>query len=122
MSRLKTSFETDGFYSPISVIETETANSYRKILESVEQRIGLLNYRYKIHTALDIAYKLGTNKKLLDKIEELLGPNILLYSSSFVIKEPQSKNHISWHQDLTYWGFNDDKQVAAWVALSYATQ
>jgi hypothetical protein len=122
MSRLKTSFETDGFYSPISVIETETANSYRKILESVEQKIGLLNYRYKIHTALDIAYKLGTNKKLLDKIEELLGPNILLYSSSFVIKEPQSNTHISWHQDLTYWGFNDDKQVAAWVALSDATQ
>ncbi len=53
MSQLKTKFETDGFYSPISVIDAETANSYREILESVEQRIGLLNYRYKIHTALD---------------------------------------------------------------------
>ena len=81
-----------------------------------------LNYRYKIHTALDIAFKLATNKKILDKVEELLGPNILLYSSSFVIKEPNTKTHISWHQDLTYWGFNDDKQVAAWVALSDATE
>ena len=122
MSQLKASFEADGFFSPVSVVDRETANSYRKILESVEQKIGFLNYRYKIHTALDIAYQLGKNVKLLDKVEELLGPNILLYSTSFVIKEPNSKSHISWHQDLTYWGFNDDKQVAAWVALSDATK
>ena len=122
MSQLKTKFETDGFYAPISVIDAETSDAYRKILESVEQRIGLLNYRYKIHTALDIAYKLGTNNKLLDKIEEILGPNILLYNTSFVIKEPKSKTHISWHQDLTYWGFSDNRQVAAWVALSDATE
>jgi ectoine hydroxylase-related dioxygenase (phytanoyl-CoA dioxygenase family) len=62
------------------------------------------------------------NKTLLDSVEDLLGPNILLYNTAFVIKEPQSDAHVSWHQDLTYWGFNDDKQVAAWIALSDATQ
>ena len=69
MSQLKVSFEADGFFSPVSVVDRETVNSYRKILESVEQKIGLLNYHYKIHTALDIAYQLGKNEKLLDKVE-----------------------------------------------------
>ena len=122
MSQLKTKFEMDGFYSPVSVIDTKTALSYRKTLEKVEKKIGLLNYRFKIHTALNIAYKLGTNDRLLDQVEELLGPNILLYSTSFVFKEPKSKAHISWHQDLTYWGFNDDKQIAAWIALTDVTE
>ena len=36
MSQLKVSFEADGFFSPVSVVDRETANSYRKILESIE--------------------------------------------------------------------------------------
>ena len=122
LQSLKSQFKKDGFFSPLRLIDKSTASSYREILETVEQKTGPLNYRYKIHNVLDIAYKLATNKELLDSVEALLGPNILLYNTSFVIKEPHSKTHISWHQDLTYWGFNDDKQVAAWIALSDATE
>ena len=122
MQSLKSQFEEDGYFSPLRLFDKSTALSYREILETVEQKTGSLNYRYKIHTVLDIAYKIATNKELLDSVEALLGPNILLYNTSFVIKEPNSKAHISWHQDLTYWGFNDDKQVAAWIALSDATE
>ena len=122
LQSFKSQFEKDGFFSPLRLIDKSTASSYREILETVEQKTGSLNYRYKIHTVLEIAYKLASNKKLLDSVETLLGPNILLYNTSFVIKEPHSKTYISWHQDLTYWGFNDDKQVAAWIALSDATE
>ena len=32
-----------------------------------------------------------------------------------------TNTHVSWHQDLTYWGFDDnEKQVSAWIALSNA--
>jgi hypothetical protein len=122
LQSLKSQFEEDGYFSPLRLFDKSTALSYREILETVEQKTGSLNYRYKIHTVVEIAYKLATNKELLDSVEALLGPNILLYNTSFVIKEPHSKTHISWHQDLTYWGFNDDKQVAAWIALSDATE
>jgi len=122
LQSLKSQFEEDGYFSPLRLFDKSTALSYREILETVEQKTGSLNYRYKIHTVVEMAYKLATNKELLDSVEALLGPNILLYNTSFVIKEPHSKAHISWHQDLTYWGFNDDKQVAAWIALSDATE
>ena len=122
LQSLKSQFEEDGFFSPLCLFDKSTALSYRGILETVEQKTGSLNYRYKIHTVVEMAYKLASNKELLDSVEALLGPNILLYNTSFVIKEPHSKAHISWNQDLTYWGFNDDKQVAAWIALSDATE
>jgi ectoine hydroxylase-related dioxygenase (phytanoyl-CoA dioxygenase family) len=118
MQTLKTQFEVDGFYSPLRLINTKQANCYRDQLETIEKVTGSLHYRFKIHTALKMAYELATNNTLLDAVETLLGPNILLYNATFVIKEPRTNAHVSWHQDLTYWGFNDDKEVAAWVALS----
>ena len=92
MGSLKEEYEKNGFYSPISIIDRSLAREYRNILEKTESNIELLNYRYKIHTALDFAYQLAINEKLLDKIESLIGPNILLYNTSFVIKEPTLKH------------------------------
>ena len=122
MQTLKSQFEADGYYAPLRLINTKRAELYRQQLEVIEQRVGSLHYRFKIHTTMAMAYELAINKTLLDSVEDLLGSNILLYNTAFVIKEPQSDAHVSWHQDLTYWGFNDDKQVAAWIALSDATQ
>ncbi len=121
MQTLKSQFEADGLFSPLRLMSTEKALSYRQSLENIEQKTGSLHYRFKIHTVLSMAYELAINKSLLDCVETLLGPNILLYNATFIIKEPHSDAHVSWHQDLTYWGFNDDKQVSAWIALSDAT-
>jgi len=54
-------------------------------------------------------------------VESLIGPDILLYSVAYIIKEPHTASHVSWHQDLTYWGLSSDAQVSAWLALSPAT-
>jgi len=118
---LKSQFEADGYYAPLRLIDTEKALSYRQSFEAIERNTGSLHYRFKIHTALSMVYELAINKTLLDSVESLLGPNILLYNATFIIKEPHSDAHVSWHQDLTYWGFNDDKQVSAWIAISDAT-
>jgi ectoine hydroxylase-related dioxygenase (phytanoyl-CoA dioxygenase family) len=122
MHTFKSQFEADGFFSPLRLVNTEEAGAYRATLENIERIVGPLHYRFKIHTVLAMAHELATNKMLLDSVEEILGPNILLYNATFIIKEPHTEAHVSWHQDLTYWGFNKDKQVAAWVALSNATE
>lgn len=46
----------------------------------------------------------------------------MLYNVTYIIKEPHSKSHVSWHQDLTYWGFDSDDQISVWLALSPATE
>ncbi len=121
MRTIKSQFEVDGFYAPLRLVGAGEALSYRQSLETIEREVGSLHYQFKIHTAVAMAYELAINKTLLDSVEDLLGPNILLYNATFIIKEPRSDAHVSWHQDLTYWGFNDDKQVSAWIALSDAT-
>ena len=56
--------------------------------------------------------------KMTDVIEDLLGPDILLYTSRFFIKEPHTETIAAWHQDSTYFGLRPFDHVTAWVALS----
>ena len=116
-------YRRDGVVSPIPVITPEEAAAHRARLEAAEAELGPLHYIDKVHTVLTSPFELATHPTVLDCVEEFIGPNILLYNSTFIIKEPGSEAKVSWHQDLTYWGFeDDDAQVAMWFALAPATE
>tara|TARA_Y100000590_G_scaffold426162_1_gene534929 strand:- start:291 stop:1070 length:780 start_codon:yes stop_codon:yes gene_type:complete len=118
---MKDFYTSNGFYSPLRVITEKQAKLYRNKLESVESKLGPLHYTVKIFTVMKWVFDIAKNKIILDFVEQLIGKNILLYNTTFIIKEPKTKTHVSWHQDLTYWGFNNnEKQVSAWLALSIA--
>ncbi len=120
---MKEEYKENGFYSPLVLFSLEQAKIYRNYLEEVENKIGPLHYFAKTYTMMRWVYEIATNKILLDFVEDLIGENILLYNATFIIKEPMTQTHVSWHQDLTYWGFDDnEKQVSAWIALSNADE
>ena len=58
--------------------------------------------------------------RILDTVESLIGPDILVYTSTFFIKEANSPTFAAWHQDATYFGLDPHEQVTAWVALTEA--
>ena len=111
----------DGFIAGAPVLSAHAAAHHRQILEDTEAQVGALHYHSKVHTILRSPYELATHPTLLDLVEEILGPDILLYNVTYVIKEPATPAFVSWHQDLTYWGFDGDEQVSAWLALSVAS-
>ena len=43
-------------------------------------------------------FELATHPKALDIVEALIGPMIPLFDATYVIKEPQTKTHVSWRQ------------------------
>ena len=110
-----------GFLSPIDILTTEEAAHHRGCMEAAERRIGSLHYKIKIHTILRSPLMLATEPRVLDVVEGLIGPDILLHSATYIVKEAGSEARVSWHQDLTYWGFSGDDQVSMWLALSPAT-
>jgi non-haem Fe2+, alpha-ketoglutarate-dependent halogenase len=55
---------------------------------------------------------------ILDAVEDILGPNLLVWSTSFFIKGARDPSYVSWHQDSTYWGLSHPDVVTAWLALS----
>jgi hypothetical protein len=76
-------------------------------------------YRHKPHLVYAWAQELIRHPNILDAIEDVIGPDILVWESVFFTKEPQTEEYISWHQDITYWGLEAEGDVVtAWVALS----
>ena len=118
---MKEFYDQNGYFSPLKIYNAKEANFFRNKLEKSEKKLGKLHYIVKTYTIMKWVYEIATNKILLDFVEEIIGKNILLYNATFIIKESNTKTHVSWHQDLTYWGFdNNENQVSAWLALSKA--
>ena len=121
MNDLAETYRRDGVIS-VRVVSEADAARHRAALEHGEAQLGPLHYLDKVHTVMMSPYELATHPAVLDVVESLIGPDILLYNSTYIIKEPGSDAFVAWHQDLTYWGLEDpDAQVSMWLALSPAT-
>lgn len=116
-------FEEQGYYAPVRVLtEAETA-TIRRRLEDHESRDGALigPLRHKSHLLFTWLDELIRTPRILDAVEDLIGPNILCWGTTFFIKEPHDPSYVSWHQDSTYWGLDPADIVTAWVAISAST-
>lgn len=115
-------WDSKGYVSPVRILDDTGAASHRARMEAAEAEIGPLHYKSKAHTILSSALELATDSRVLDVVESLIGPDILLYNVTYIVKEAHTASHVSWHQDLTFWGLSDDAQVSMWLALSPATE
>ncbi len=81
---------------------------------------GGLRWRSASYVFLPWVDALVRHPKILDAVEDLIGPDILVYTATWFIKEPDSPAFAAWHQDATYFGLTPHEHVTAWVALSDA--
>jgi ectoine hydroxylase-related dioxygenase (phytanoyl-CoA dioxygenase family) len=114
-------YQQQGYLSPIDVIDSSAAAAHRRALEQAEARLGPVHYLAKMHTVMTSPAELASHPAILDVVEQLIGPDILVYNVTYIIKEANTATHVSWHQDLTYWGLSSDDQVSLWLALSDAS-
>jgi hypothetical protein len=120
----------DGYLFPIEVMPAAEAQALRAELEEIEAHwldaglpLPLATYkRVNAHCVLPLAHRIGSDPRILDVVEGILGPDIMIYAVEFFIKEPNTRQIVSMHQDLTYWGLGAvDGLVTAWLSLSPAT-
>jgi non-haem Fe2+, alpha-ketoglutarate-dependent halogenase len=113
-------YHEQGYYSPVRVMPRGEAEALRGKLETFEAGAGVLagKLRHKSHLLFTWLNELIRHPRILDAVEDVLGPNILCWGSSFFIKEPRNPAFVSWHQDSTYWGLDPADVITAWVALS----
>ena len=59
--------------------------------------------------------------RILDAVEAVLGPNLILIFSSVFIKLPHDPTQVAWHQDNTYWpSVHGTDVVTLWLAIDDA--
>ena len=120
-------YHRDGFIKAIRAFSSGEAAEIRSAIESIERKyssgqlaLGLEHYfRVNGHVAIPLLARVARTKSVLDAIESVLGPNLMVWSCEMFIKEAKSEKIVSWHQDLAYWGMGgSDLQASAWIAFS----
>ena len=84
--------------------------------KSVEDEISKL---FRIHSKG--VFNDFIHKKLLgDILEDILGPDVDCFLSQYIFKNPGAWGQ-PWHQDSSYFPFDREPQVGAWLATTEAT-
>jgi hypothetical protein len=120
-------YQREGYLFPIDCLTPDEVRHYRGSLEGFEREqgdtFGKLPdlVRSKSHLLFTWMAELVRHPKVLDAVESIIGPNILIYHLTSWLKEPNEPSHVSWHQDGTYFGLEPPEQITAWIALTDST-
>jgi len=118
-------FASDGYLTPIDLFDRDEVARYRQRLRDYETQTGgpiTGAARSKTHLLFTWVDEMMRDRRVVDLVEDLIGPDILCWNTLFWIKQAGSASFVSWHQDARYWGLSTDQLVTVWVALSDASE
>jgi non-haem Fe2+, alpha-ketoglutarate-dependent halogenase len=122
------SFHHDGFLYPIPALSADEIAYFVAGVERLESELGCpvaeADVKWRSHGYVHSPWfnELIRHPRILDAVEDLIGPDILAWTSTFFIKESGSKTFVAWHQDGVFFGLEPHEQVCAWVALTDASR
>ncbi|HZT88818.1 MAG TPA: phytanoyl-CoA dioxygenase family protein [Stellaceae bacterium] len=121
-------YQHNGFLYPLPALSPEEVQESLAGLARYEAWLGSpvnaadRRWRSAAYVFLPWVDALVTHPRVLDAVEDLIGPDILVYTATFFIKEANSPTFAAWHQDATYFGLTPHEHVTAWVALTDASR
>ena len=118
------SYQRDGFIFPIPVLTPDEVAGARHSLEEVMVRCKTSLSRLAwTHRYFRWAFGLASHPNLLDQVESILGPDILVWGTLILSKPAGSRSIVGWHQDNAYARFLcGSPSLSAWIALTPATR
>jgi non-heme Fe2+,alpha-ketoglutarate-dependent halogenase len=124
-------YQERGYLYPIRVFDrAETAkfrHDFDEYTRQNQERLKALIPRERreiyalTHLRLPWVYEMVSHPRILDAVEGVIGPDILVWDSGWFVKFAHDPAFVSWHQDGAYWGLRPPKVTTAWVALSEST-
>lgn len=119
-------FRRDGYLFPVPMLSADETAAALTDLARYESWLGAplpeteRKWRTMPFVHLPWFNKLVRDPRVLDVVEDLIGPDILVWTSTFWVKEPRSPHVAAWHQDNAYFGLDPSEEVCAWLALTDA--
>jgi ectoine hydroxylase-related dioxygenase (phytanoyl-CoA dioxygenase family) len=112
----------DGLAFPVAALSHAEAQRYRAGCDALESQLGgaprTIEVR-QMHLHWPWAHELATHPAVLDCVEDLIGPDLLIWATELFVKHPRTAAvSVGWHRDRPYFGLVGGRVVTAWVALS----
>ncbi|HEV7744718.1 MAG TPA: phytanoyl-CoA dioxygenase family protein [Pyrinomonadaceae bacterium] len=115
-------YEELGFIHSIPILSPDEVSHYRFEVQRTCQAIGNRVTRLDgLHLFFRWAWDLSLHPRLLDCLEQLIGPDIVLKSTRIFYKHGSSAAYVGWHQDGITEKLEDGRAPAAWLGLTPAT-
>ena len=115
-------YEELGFIQSIPILSEEEVHIYRaeidKTCEAIGGRVSRIN---AAHLFFRWAWELGTHPRVLDCMEQLLGPNVMLKSTRLFYKHARTSSFVGWHQDGITEMLEGAHVPSMWLGLTAAT-
>ncbi len=114
-------YRREGYLSPLPALTAEELAHYQASFADFEAHEGGVlegNARNKSHLFLAWLDELVHHPAILDPVEDLIGPDILLYHAQWFVKEPNTPHFVSLHQDSAYWGLERPDALTAWISFT----
>jgi non-haem Fe2+, alpha-ketoglutarate-dependent halogenase len=118
-------FDSDGVVFPVRVCAADDMAMRMSWLREIEaRRAGRLPpaLNAKAHLLVPWLWDLVHDPAIVDAVEDLLGPDLLCWGTSFISKNGPDARHVTWHQDATHWHLSEPRAVTAWVAFTPSTR
>ena len=125
MSQTAQSYVDQGFLTRVDLFSESEIGHYRSCFDEIEALEGREKCQIGLqarHLDEEFIWQMATDSRILDRMEKLMGPDIMLLSTHFFCKypDPTAKKFVAWHQDVTYWGLQPPEAHTAWVAVDDA--
>jgi non-heme Fe2+,alpha-ketoglutarate-dependent halogenase len=117
-------YHRDGVLFPLPALNEQEVSHFRSCHDELDRRLGdrpTAQQKGDCHLHYKWACDLATHPNVLDAVEDIIGPNILIHSSTIFAKQAGDDMFVSWHQDSHYWGLSEARLVSAWIALTEST-
>jgi len=62
--------------------------------------------------------RLVSDERLLDVVEQFIGPNIALFATHYICKPPRTGQPVRWHQDGAFWPLEPMDVITLWLAVT----
>ena len=117
------SYRRDGYLFPLPFLTPPSLQAAQLAIERLMSQCGHRARLPGTNLHFRWAYELASDPALLDRVESLLGPDILVWGTLILSKAPDSRGFVAWHQDSAYTDFlNGSPSLSAWVAMTPATK
>jgi hypothetical protein len=118
-------FNREGYLTKMRIFSTEEMTEIRRYFDDLLARtLAAGGNSYSIATAhlrYGPVYDLLTDPRIVARVKDLLGENVVAWGSHFFCKMPGDGKRVSWHQDSSYWPLTPSKAVTAWLAIDDAS-
>jgi hypothetical protein len=114
-------YHRDGIVFPVVALPPARVRQLREALEAVEARLGAGTPMRWTNLCFSWAYDVTMEPAVLDCVEALLGPEIIVMGSIVLTKHPGHDAYVGWHQDSVTGTEEPAPAVSAWIAVTDST-